>query len=512
MTMTQIPQRFRPAATLAKHFAVKARSVLICGAWLLAIAAPSAASDVYVAQVPAGNASGTSCSAARNVEWLNIASHRGANTSEIGPGLKLHLCGTISTPIVIHGSGSEDSPITILFEPHAVMSAPNWGENGRAISSEGNGNLVIDGGTDGRIEATANGSGMKTAYNETGIFLANCSNCAVQNLTVAKMYQHSDDVTDEQGGNSAGIFVLNGSHVRIHHNTVNDARWCISYDVSTPGNTELRIDHNHAFNCDHGIRVGDGNRDATLKSAYIYSNDIHDGVLWDDKALNNHHDGIHVWSMAGTSRIDDLRVWGNYIYGDWGWGLNSLLNLEASGRTTEDDALVFDNLILDQSQRPHAGCGYICVTGDSAAIYNNTIVGQQPQGHTGIDVRGPSSSVENNLVINVSVPTYLAGASLKSIEVWDHNTYYRDKWNNFPFEAWQGFCDAERCHLDQHSSNGRDPNLTSTFQPTAASSSVLQRGVNLSGLGIKELNRDLAGKQRPSEPQPWMIGAFEFQP
>jgi hypothetical protein len=157
------------------------------------------------------------------------------------------------------------------------MSAPNWGEKGSAITSNGNSYITIDGGTAGTIQATSNGTGQATTFDENGVSVYGCSNCVIRSLTVANLYVHTYTPTDENGQNTTGIYVANGSNVSIYNNIVHDMKWCVFYGFNEAGNSNVAIYSNHAYNCDHGIVVGSGDPDAALAGASVYGNTIYDG-------------------------------------------------------------------------------------------------------------------------------------------------------------------------------------------------------------------------------------------
>ena len=472
----------------------------------------ASATNVYLAQNSAGGGNGADCADALPVSWFNNSANWGSGATQIGPGTTVHLCGTISSALTFQGSGSSTSPVTLLFENGAQMSAPNWGSGGGAINSSGNGYLIVDGGTNGVIHATSNGTGLATQYDNTGVGLSACAGCIVRNLTVANMYVHTctepvSNCTDENGQNSSGIYVSDGSNVSIHNNTVYGAKWCLFYTVGTT-QSSVSIYGNTVYNCDHGAAVG-GEGSASVSGIQVYSNVIHDGQNWDDAANNNHHDGIHFWTGSGS--FSGVQEYNNYMYGDWGNNFNSFLFAEG----TQTGAQYFNNVLIDQSSVSHNGCGYICLENNSPVIANNTIVGPG----TAINVSYNSGNVvENNTISNAYRATQVA--SQADIAVWDYNNYYNlgtCGWNCGTFASWQSGGN------DAHGSN-TNPNLSGTYTPTSSSTALMQ-GANLASLGISQLDLDKAGVCRPSSSctspgtstslaisasSPWTIGAYQL--
>jgi hypothetical protein len=476
-------------------------------------------SNIYIAQSAMGANSGADCADAYAVGFFNKSSDWGTGASQIAPGTTVHLCGTISSALTIEGSGSSTSPITILFESGAMMSAPNWGEGGAAIGGSGINYITIDGGTNGTIQATSNGTGLATQVDDTGVALYNCSNCIIRNLTVSNMYVHTYTPTDESGENTGGIYIANGNNIAMYSNTVHDAKWGVAYSFNTAGNSNVTLYNNIVYHCDHGVALESGDPNASLSNATVYGNNIYDGYLWDDNANDNHHDGIHTWAVQSGTSISGLMVYSNYIHGNWGFGLNAFIYMEVESGGLENNSLAFNNLLVDSTTLSHYGCGYLCVLGSAAGIYNNTIIGSSTASGLGIDIYGASDTIENNTVGNMLEVVALAGAASTSVATWDYNNYYNvgaQGWNGgTPFSAWQGWCATGVCKPDTHGSM-TNPELSATYQPTSSSAALLNRGVNLSSIAVTALDSDISGAGRPlgtcttlgSSPC-WVIGAYQ---
>ena len=101
--------------------------------WLFCI--PLFANDVYLAQASAGGNTGANCAnALAGVTYFNTVGNWTSGTpsgTQIGPATTVHICGTWTgaangTLLVAQGSGSSGSPVTVLFESGAVLTAPYW--------------------------------------------------------------------------------------------------------------------------------------------------------------------------------------------------------------------------------------------------------------------------------------------------------------------------------------------------------------------------------------------------
>jgi len=133
---------------------------------LLALPASASLTNVYIAQSSAGSADGTSCANAYAVTFFNTSGNWGSGSSQIGPGTTVHLCGTFTfsagaTALTFNGSGTSGNPITLLWESGAVLQAPYFSAATFGINGNGASYVVINGGTNGVIQNTANGTSQR---------------------------------------------------------------------------------------------------------------------------------------------------------------------------------------------------------------------------------------------------------------------------------------------------------------------------------------------------------------
>src|SRR5438270_4206282 len=149
-------------------------------------AASAHAKTFYIAGNSSRTTGGTSCSDALSVAWFNNTSSWGTASHQISAGTTVFLCGTFTGKpgqqlLTVHGSGNSSSPIIIKFLTGAVLSAPYWSSNG-AIHIDGMNYIVVDGGTNGIIQNTANGTGRAYRQQSVAVHATSCSHCTVQNL------------------------------------------------------------------------------------------------------------------------------------------------------------------------------------------------------------------------------------------------------------------------------------------------------------------------------------------
>jgi len=163
------------------------------------VASPAAATDIYVAQSATGASNGADCADAYPVTWFNTAANWG---TQIGPGVTVHLCGTITTSLTAQGNGAAGSPVTILFESGAILSQP-YCAGDACLNLTGRSYITVDGGTpcgyingadltcNGTIQNTTNGTNLANQINSTAIDATGGSNIEVRNLLIQHLYVHA---------------------------------------------------------------------------------------------------------------------------------------------------------------------------------------------------------------------------------------------------------------------------------------------------------------------------------
>jgi hypothetical protein len=473
---------------------------------------PIRATDLYIAQTATGGNTGADCSDAHPYTFFNNSSNW---PSPIGPGTTVHICGTITAPagasgfLGFHGGGSNGNPVTLKFENGAVLTAPYWGTQG-AIAVSGVSYAIVDGGSNGIVQATANGTGLTYQQNGAGVWLSNCSNCEVKNLSISDIYSHNG-LNDENGGGSYSIYWLGGSNVTIDHNTVDDAKWCLyfAYPGSTTTST-VNIYSNTAFNCDHGVVVGDGNGSAILTGANsIHDNTIHDFSNWDDNQNQNHHDGIHVWAAHTGSQITGLSIYNNYIYGQPGTHMNADIYL-AGGIGTITGSYVFNNVMANPNSAAAPASGFVADFGTNTNILNNTMQGASTSNTGGecILTYLSGGTIRNNVCSAVYVAIYIEpGASIGTSDYNDFSNPNAVAFNNKVWYSTVATWQSSAGKPDSHSISGHAL-LTGSLQ-LGTGSAAIGTGTNLSELGVNALNFDKAGTPRPTGSTPWDMGAFQ---
>jgi hypothetical protein len=331
---------------------------------------------IFVSQSGSGAGSGTDCNNAKPVSFFNSSANWGTGSGKIGPGVTVNLCGMISTGLVVQGSGTSASPITVFWQPGATMSAPDWTGSG-AISTNGQSYLTFNGGNNGTsIQATADGTGLADqGVSSKGISASNCTGCTFENLTIANLYVHTSTSDNTMDQTSSNAIKWSGSNVTVANNTVHDVGWALWYDGSN-GNTNDQIYGNNISNIDHGIIIAPGG--TSLGTVFIFGNHIHDQANWDCGG-GCHHDPIHCFGSTNGTTYTGFYIYDNRFDGSWGSATSSATFIEgnfgASGDTpcTPSAVWIFNNIAMPTD---HDGCcGILGGAQGAGGFFNDTTRG-----------------------------------------------------------------------------------------------------------------------------------------
>ena len=425
------------------------------------------AADFYMTQTQAGSNDGSSCVNAHAATWFNTAANwaNPKQAGKVGPGDTVHLCGTFTFPandssnglLKIPGSGSAGSPITILFEAGAKLQSPQFSTNGAIMCHwywGCHGNVMIDGGTDGIIENTANGTGLAYHAASTGVVvsgwsnLQTTSNVEVKNLTIRNIYLNlgsSPTASDTDGQSTTGISIGdNLANISIHNNTVSNSRTGIggTFDGSTWDNIDI---YNNYIN-DHcwGMSIAGLSPSSKATNVKIHNNEITDWLTWqcpadarycNDKTDVYHTDGIITWSgnIPGTPVYAPL-IYNNYIHGNLGNGsatgfIYCTVGNPIANTTSGSECIIFNNLLVGED----AGAGRVWFGGNTEnnKLYNNTFIGPSSNPSSTFNPCIISSSLggdiyKNNICMNFSqvFATQWANDPAQFIAAMDDNAFY----------------------------------------------------------------------------------------
>ena len=503
--------------------------------------------DVYIAQAAAGGNTGADCADAYAASYFNNSANWTSGTptgTQIGPGTTVYLCGSFSYgagtsgALQFQGSGTSGNPIAVVFEPGASATSPNWGPNG-FIYASGLSYIAVNGGTNGSITATATGTGLtySNLTQTSGITFSNVSNSQITGLSISNIYVHTATPTDENGsGSSWGIQWAGGNNITINNNTVHDAYGCIDYYPTSTPSSGVYVYGNNAYNCNWSVAVREGSGTYVLNApVLIYGNTLHDWILWDDNADNNHHDGVFLSSANYGSSINGAQVYGNWIYGAVdsfgmsGFIYNSGENSSTNNWGNANGTWIYNNVLNVTGETTYGPSdGLIYDVGNGSYVFNNTTVGACAVSgcgngyayQNGTSGATPPVAVANNIWMtayvgedNTSIPSttvlsdYNDFWNLHTV-VWTSTLYYQYLSNVSP-PGWQ-----QASSNDAHSTSA-NPQLNASssppYQPTSSTPAAVLAGENLTSYcsTAAGLCTDALGYARPSTGS-WTMGAFQY--
>ncbi len=380
--------------------------------------------DLYFTQSGSGSHDGT-IGNPWGVAEASTPVHWGAGAGKISAGDTLHVVGTIGSPLVFQGSGTIGSTITLLFDSGAKFSAPVWNQSGvnhdAAIYVNGLSYITINGGSNGVIECTQNGTVLPFKLDCNGVYCGACSNIEIHHLTVRNLYIRtgSTDTNDICTGiKFAGGF----TNVSIHHNVTSYGTLGLMFGYNG-SSSNLSIYNNTCTAHSIGIRAGNENSTATLDTVNLYNNDVSQNAEWTG-VPSIHTNCVHLFSVGASSLITNLRVYNNYFHGNMGTFPTSLLFLEGY----DTAPLVYSNVFYHVDFV--GGNGDFTIKGSNGLrVMNNTFVSNTPGSFTAIGVTSWADTetfvAYNNLILDYNFAFYdpvLAGHH--SIAAADYNDCY----------------------------------------------------------------------------------------
>ena len=478
-----------------------------CALAVLALAAPVDAKEIYVAQAAPSTGGANARAGTNSVAWLNDPGNWGAGPDQIGPGDTIHLVGTLTNAINLYGGGNVGVPTTLFFEPNANISMPAIPATG-AIHCGNLSYLVIDGGSNGLIQSTSNGTGLGNEVASIGVCCGDgsrsLSGITVRNLTLTNLYARTAGSSEISPAGCGVWFYGNLTNVLVQNCSVSDCRTPYFFIYAPGSSSGVECCSNAAFHCNWGICVGQGNTGAHLEAVRIHHNHINLFADWEDPPDHNHHDGVFVFATLNGCSITNLVIRDNII-GPY-FGLHVTAAVYVSCLPGGIQGLLIYNNVLFTSTNGSPSNGFIFVNGcHGCRIYNNTLDANN-LGGIGIRVgTGANIFLANNIVSGMKYP--LSTDEPSTLLGCDHNLYsYAGGAMQFcraggfwPFSQWKGW------GYDAHSIT-----LPAGFANPAAFDFGLQtnslargRGTDLSDW----FGSDIRGNSRPRGSH-WDIGAY----
>lgn len=496
------------------------RKIILIIAMLSVFLSPCYAKDIYISETAQGNDSGINCINGHSAAWFNDAANWGMSATQIAAGDTVHLCGTITTSLTVNGSGISGYPVTMLWESGARLSRPTWNSGTGFISAINKSFIVLDGGANGIIEATDNGTmpvfgGTKNHANDIyGVYFSNCIDCEIKNLKILGIYDRIENSPDCTVRGFPIYWIGNLSGGTIHNNTITDGTRCVLGAFSGTSTDGFNVYSNVISNCGVGINVAMANTSASAKNVNIYFNTITGGSKWDGIFGSDcvsmgcsatcttdrwhHQDGIHSFAFSGGT-LEGLKIHSNYLQ-DFGTHSTAHIYVEGLGVSSP---LIYNNVVASTGLNYPSNGAITVRESNGARIYNNTIIGNEKGTAILLNNRPTNVEIKNNIISRMKTGIYYqSGTTLTS----NYNCFYglTPGWEIYadglrPWSWWQAQGqDANSVIID--------PKLSFSYKLTAGSPAILrQGGVNLSAIFTTDkigVSRNLVGG--------WSIGAFQY--
>lgn len=464
-------------------------AMILCGSLLHA-------KDLYVAQTAAGEHVGSSCANALSVAWLNDPAHWRRGPRDVAAGDTVHLCGTITTPLRPYGDGDARAPITIFFERYAKISAPTlWDASlkiGSGIDLNGRHYFVVDGGSNGVIEATSNGTPGTHQHSDnlTGISTNRAGNITIRRVSILGMYARTPGSNDanKYGCGTWGTS-MTGANI-FENNRVQDANCGVQWSTRRSTGGTMIVRGNAMSRVSWGFASG-GEGIVHLK---FYGNDLSDGYVWSGRIATGdghfHNDPFHIWISDPATSFPDLVIFDNRIHGSWGDNTTGGFYFECNGTAESCPAIIYNNIVDTTTGFTN---GAIALKhAEDVKIFNNVFASPGNAIHIENSRWGDPATpsrlvdVKNNLFYAVGVPLTASGTS--SFGTISHNAYWKTS-----------------AGKDNHPTKGNPRVDAATFIPQPGSP-LIGSGLDLSSY----FNLDRRGAMRP-QGRGWDIGAFQME-
>lgn len=517
-------------------------SVLLYLIPLVVFCAPSAfaTNQVYVAQTAAGAANGTDCPDAEAASYFNTSGNWSSTPTgiQIGPDTTVYLCGTFTgtagqTALTTQGNGTSGHPVIILASAGVQFTAPRWGNGSHGAIDVANDYIVVDGGTNGQIFNTADGTSRTYQVASTGIHWTG-NNIIIRNWNIHDIY--------DNGGNV---------------NTATDVGGASSADVAgTTGPSNVTVCNNTLLNARVGIGTGDTAGSAAGTTQPCSNNIVASGIQLFGNFLDDHNWMIQATGSGITNIFKNTFGSPTTGYLNWQWPTSTyhtdgIILFSDPGSTTLLGNIynnIFRGSLGGGSPTGYVFCTYgVTGSGSSCNVFNNTFENgplffHSPDGNS----LGPMFVANNTFLNNVQyyggTPainfTYYNNIWSVSSTNWymlnqggsiswtqftlNNNDYFGGRsfgpWNGpggtyTSLSAWHSACIAGGGTGCDAASVVGDPKLNSTVPYTIGSTSAARGiGTNLTSLctgNLAPLCSDAAGNARPSSGA-WDAGAYQY--
>lgn len=477
----------------------------------------------YVTQSGAGNNDGLSLENAKSIAQISVFS--------LSPGDIISLNGTFTSQLIVTSNGSNGNPITYLFADGAKFSAPTWPgaanlRTSGAIMVDRKDYIIIDGGTNGLIECTDNGTNLGNQVDSVGVCGTACSYFTVKNLSILNLYVRVAGT--EQNDYGRGIqntakLAKNYTNFNVTNCVIRNAYNGIQTDYG-PGASANNIEISNCIisETNWGFVCGDrGGGGGSLGTISFYNNRVYNWSNWDDTLSNSwHHNGFFVYSNNTASTVGAIYIFGNHMGPGYGTYATSSFYINGPGLT--GNVLAYNNLCEATGEDyPSSGHFYLWGIPETVfRVYNNTLIGggvgnscvgfnfSANTFNSGTVDGGGNYYAANNLIVGgiaffiqfyQSMTTidinFNLGYNLKSLtQGYSYST--NASASGKTWEEWQAL------GFDTNGINGMNPLLTNEYRLSTGSPAI-GTGTNLSIY----FTTDATGNTRVA---PWDMGAYAY--
>jgi hypothetical protein len=484
----------------------------------------------YVAQTAGTFSGGTACNGQTAITPATF------NSTTLSAGDTTYLCGTITgtantTILTVSQNGTNGNPITIIWDTNAILESPYFKASangvgcGGGISICGRSYIVLNGGTNGILENTANGDSLANQQDSAGIDAYTCTNCTLENLTIQNIYVHPQNGLSSPDQTQMNCIAFSGSGWTITGNTMSNVGWCLK-EAYGNGDSGTTITNNNISLMDHGWMLATSSANS-FTNAFFSGNQIHDTYNWDTSGCAYHHDGIHTFGTSGST-MSGINVYNNYFYGNWGTCPTGFIFVEGGGSSTPSHMLSsawWNNVLLVATSGAIVNTNgwFDLASGDSGTqqVYNNTAIGSGASDNTlCVGLENLSGlSYKNNTISGCGDPVDISSTTITATAT---NFYGAETctnsgncfiWNSSftgSFSAWKTACSCDSTSIE---------NLTALLNTNGSpqpGSPVIGAGTNLSSVATGNLASLLSDTSLGNTRTPvvrgvtWDIGAYVF--
>jgi hypothetical protein len=443
------------------------------------------AKDIYIAQNAAGAASGADCADA--LAWSAFGS-----SSNWAPGNTLHICGTYNVPvngvgITVLGDGSSGNPITIFFEPGAVITSPAMSQ-GININNHNfitvNGGPLVSGALNGTIQNTANGTGLAHQVSSPECVYNSGSNVTVEYINCHNLYV---TLISDTSANDQALGIAVGNNGVITHCSFDHG------DLALAGAnaSNVEISYNTISDTNHGITVGTS--EGLVTNIKVHDNDIGGGgYVYDGAPGAYHRDALIVICEGNTNPcVTGLLIYNNYFHGVWSKESTSGMTADTfldDYPTNAISAYVFNNISAHSAGDTGTNNAMFESGHGAGGAFNNTVSpASSANGGACIQIwNAPSVAGQNNICNGVSFSVKFwkgatAGGTIDHNGYFGGNTWYTDDSLDTSLGQFRSDCAALGgliCDADSFTTN---PALNSDLT-LASNSPAVGVGANLTSL------------------------------